>query len=76
MFAHDLRMLDTTLADLAFPWWAAVQVEKVSDGERGAHVLARTIAAYATCPGCGTASPRVHARYQRRWRIYRPVAAG
>jgi hypothetical protein len=29
-------VLDTTLADLAFPWRAAVRVEKVSDGEQGA----------------------------------------
>jgi transposase len=62
------------LADLAFPWRAAVRVEKVSDGGQGIHVLARTVAASASCPRCGTASPRVHARYQRRVRIYRLMA--
>ncbi len=59
-------MLDTTLADLVFPWRAAVRVEKVSDGEHDIHVRACAVAASATCPGCGTASLRVHARYQRR----------
>ena len=32
MFIHDLRVLDTTLADLVFPWRSAVRVEQVSDG--------------------------------------------
>ena len=59
-------MIDTTLADLVFPWRAAVQMEKISDDGQGIHVRTRAVATSATCPGCGTASPRVHARYQRR----------
>ncbi|WP_262384768.1 transposase family protein [Actinoplanes teichomyceticus] len=41
-------------------------MERVSDSEQGIHVRARATAASATCPGCGTTSRRVHARYQRR----------
>ena len=59
-------MFDTTLADLVFPWRAAVRVETVSDGEREIQVRTRAVATSAVCPGCGTASKRVHARYQRR----------
>jgi transposase len=59
-------VIDTTLTDLAFPWRAAVQLEKISDDGQGIHVRTRAIAASAICPGCGTASPRVHARYRRR----------
>jgi transposase len=59
-------VFDTTLADLVFPWRAAVRVEKVSDGEREIQVRTRAVATSAVCPGCGTASKRVHARYQRR----------
>jgi transposase len=66
VFVHDLRVLDTTSADLVFPWRAAVQLEKVSDDGQSIHVRTRTVATSALCPGCGTASPRVHARYQRR----------
>jgi transposase len=32
---------------------------------RSVHVLARTSASEAACPGCGVMSPRVHSRYQR-----------
>jgi transposase len=59
-------VIETTSADLVFPWRAAVQLEKISDDGQGIHVRTRAVAASAICPGCGTASPRVHARYRRR----------
>jgi transposase len=54
------------LTDLVFPWRAAVQREKVSDDGQSIHIRTRTVATSAICPGCGTASPRVHAGCQRR----------
>ncbi|WP_433619598.1 hypothetical protein ACQP2P_03060 [Dactylosporangium sp. CA-139114] len=68
-------MIDTTLADLLFPWRAAIRVEKVSDDGQSIHVRTRTVATSAICPTCGTASPRVHARYQRQV-DRQPVATG
>jgi transposase len=38
----------------------------VSAAGRPVHVLARTCAAGAACPGCGAASRRVHSSYRRR----------
>jgi transposase len=48
------------------PHLAGVQVEQVSRSGRLVRVSARTTAASATCPGCGTLSRRVHSRYERR----------
>lgn len=38
-------VIDTTLADLVFPWRAAVQLEKISDDGQGIHVRTRAIPA-------------------------------
>jgi transposase len=43
-----------------------VAVEHVFAAGRSVHVLARTCAGEAACPGCGVVSRRVHSRYQRR----------
>ena len=45
---------------------AGLAVERVSAAGRSVHVLARTCASEAACPGCGAASRRVHSSYQRR----------
>ena len=43
-----------------------MQVEQVSRSGRTVRIAARTAAASAACPGCGTVSRRVHSRYERR----------
>jgi transposase len=43
-----------------------VAVERVSAAGRSVHVLARTCASEAACPGCGEVSRRVYSRYQRQ----------
>jgi transposase len=61
-YVHDFRVIGRS----GVSWRAAARVEKVSNGEREIQIHTRTVATSAVCPGCGTASPRVHARYQRR----------
>jgi transposase len=48
------------------PHLGGVQVEQVSRSGRSVRVAARTTAASAGCPDCGTVSRRVHERYERR----------
>ena len=48
------------------PHLAGVRVEHVSRSGRSVRVAARTTAASARCPDCGTVSRRVHSRYERR----------
>jgi transposase len=41
-------------------------VDAVEQGGSGIRIKARTTAALVVCPSCGTASRRVHSRYERR----------
>jgi transposase len=43
-----------------------VAIEHLVTAGRSVHVLARTCASEAACPGCGVVSRRVHSRYQRK----------
>ena len=51
---------------ILLPHLAGVIVEEVTVAAGLLLVLARARAATAACPGCGTASGRVHSRYERR----------
>jgi transposase len=48
------------------PHLAGVQLERVSRSGRSVRVAAKATAASARCPDCGTASRRVHSKYERR----------
>jgi hypothetical protein len=43
-----------------------IAVVEISTGDDTVTVAARTVSGEAVCPGCGTASSRVHGRYRRR----------
>jgi transposase len=51
---------------LLLPHLADVEVETVSLAAGPVRIMARTKAAQAGCPECGTVSRRVHSRYERR----------
>lgn len=59
-------MVDVKLIEVLFPYLAAVRVDGVSRVGGVVRIEARTSHLTATCPGCGTESGRVHARYVRR----------
>jgi len=48
------------------PHLAGVEVGEISRVGRSVRVTARATGSSAACPGCGTASRRVHSRYERR----------
>jgi transposase len=48
------------------PALAGVEVEEVSRAGGSVRITASTSVPAAVCPGCGTASGRVHSRYRRR----------
>jgi transposase len=45
---------------------AGLAIERVSASGRSVHVLARTCASEAACPGCSEVSRRVRSSYQRQ----------
>ncbi len=57
---------DPELLKVLFPSLSQVLVERVDRVGRTVRIAARCVAATARCPGCGTASRRVHSRYVRR----------
>ncbi|WP_164903613.1 transposase family protein [Nonomuraea polychroma] len=50
---------------LFLPQLKNLQVERVVADADSLRITARTRTAHASCPGCGTESSRVHARYER-----------
>jgi transposase len=48
------------------PHLAGLAIERAEAAGKSVHVLARTIAREAACPGCGVMSRRVHSRYERK----------
>ncbi|MEU6711677.1 ISL3 family transposase [Nonomuraea sp. NPDC046802] len=51
---------------LFLPQLKDLHVEEVVADQDSLQITARTCTAQASCPGCGTASSRVHARHERR----------
>lgn len=51
---------------LFLPHLKDLRIEAVIDGGDRLQITARACTAQAGCPGCGTASARVHGRYERR----------
>ena len=53
---------------MLLPHLHGVTIEQVDHGNDSVVIMARSVATAAACPGCGTPSGRVHARYERRLR--------
>jgi transposase len=57
---------DLEIARILFPHLAGVSVERVFLAGRTLRIRVRASGSQAACPACGTASRKVHSRYERR----------
>ena len=63
---HQLPEGEVHLLSVLFPHLAGLDLRQVQDTGDGVRIRARTGAGPVPCPGCGTASARVHDWYRRR----------